>query len=175
MQCANIAAFVYLTGPRSCSLVREQLINGCNQVLVVSRPIKFKGPRSGCPGHAGTEAGVAPELFHAASQATSIARRDDESIDAVANDRSGIWCDHAGQARGECLVGDDGGSFEERRKHEDIGRLHASRHLGLRDPPERLDEIEVGFEVGPTLPVVGREAGAASRGDEFAARLPAST
>ena len=51
-----------------------------------------------------------------------------------------------GKPRGECLVGHDGGAFEQRRKHEDVGRGHPRGHFGLRDPPERLDQIEIGLE-----------------------------
>ena len=51
-----------------------------------------------------------------------------------------------GKPHGECLVGDDGRAFEQRRKHEDVGRRHPRGHFGVRDSPQRLDQIQVGLE-----------------------------
>ena len=100
----------------------------------------------GQPAPSGAQLGVIPELFHPLRQRVDLAARDEEALDTVADDGTGVRGDDAGQAARERLVGHDGRAFEERGEHEDVGRRQPRGHFGVSDSAQRLDDIQIRLE-----------------------------
>ena len=146
-----------------------QFLDDRDEGGVVSRPVEGQGAGAGGAGHAGAQLAIVAELFHPGGQGFDVPRRDHESFDAVAHDRAGVGRDHAGQAARQRLVSHHGRSLEQRWEHEDVGRRHQGGHLGMRDPPQRLDHFEVRLErtavgwamvpgAGAAIPAVGSDS-----------------
>ena len=114
--------------------------------------------------------GRAPAAPCASARRSTFPRRDDEALDAVADDRAGVGRDDAGQPARQRLVGDHGRPLEQRREDEHVGRGHPRGDLGVRDPAERLDLVEIGAERSGVRSARRRAVGASSRAVGFAAR-----
>ena len=89
-----------------------------------------------------------PKLLHPLGQPVDITRFDDETLDAITDDRARCRRDHTWQTTGKCLISNNGRALEERGKHEDIRLRPYGRNVGVRNPPQEFDLIFKG-EVGP--------------------------
>src|SRR5271157_4088663 len=125
---------------RDLSLRGASRINPCDQTGhltddsgMIARPVELKCAGACFCGHPSPILGRATKLLHALSKSVDIARSNQKSFDAVADDRSRRWRDHAGKTAGQRLVGDHGGALEKRGKHEDISRGHPCRNVSMRD------------------------------------------
>src|SRR5271157_2428387 len=110
-----------------------ELLDSVNNTVVIARPVELECAGACFCGHPGPILRRATELLHALSKSVDIARFNQEPFDAVADDRSRRWRDHAGKTAGQRLVGDHGGALEERGKHEHISRGHPCRNVSVRD------------------------------------------
>src|SRR5271157_3376380 len=110
-----------------------ELLDSVDNTVVIARPVELECAGACFCGHPCPILRRATELLHALSKSVDIAQSNQESFNAIPDDRAGRRRDHAGETAGQRLVGNYGRALEQRGKHEHISHSHPCRNVSMRD------------------------------------------
>src|SRR5208337_4545780 len=85
-----------------------ELLDSVDDTVVIARPVELECTGACFCRHPCPILRRATELLHALSKSVDIARSNQESFNAIPDDRAGRRRDHAGKAAGQRLVGNHG-------------------------------------------------------------------